>query len=197
MISELAFPGSEVEVIYAPPTFLLPNGKLTLYMKPHQTDRRGWQILSFVYYLRSEGLRAALRKAYRHLRYVFPLLPRKSDWVNFLRFKRLGVLTACDIELILPESTDLGHPTGVVIGHGVDLGKGVKIRQNVTIGRDPDGGYPTIEDEVIIGAGAVIVNEITIGENATIGANSTVISDIPPNSIAVGSPAEVVEYKQG
>ncbi|MFC6890249.1 serine O-acetyltransferase [Halorubrum trueperi] len=165
-------------------------------MKPNQTNKWGWQLLSFIYYLRNDGLKTAVQETYRHLRYIFPLLPRKSDWMNFFRFKRLGMLTACDIERVLPKSTNIGHPTGIVIGQGVDIGKNVKIRQNVTIGKDPDREFPTIEDGVVIGAGAVILNDITVGENSTIGANSTVISDVPPDSVVVGSPAEIVNYRR-
>lgn len=165
-------------------------------MKPNQTNRWGWQVLSFIHYLTDDGLRTALKETYRHLRSIFPLLPRKSDWMNFFRFKRLGMLTACDIECVLPKSTDVGHPTGIVIGQGVDIGQKVKIRQNVTIGKDPDGEFPTIEDQVVIGAGAVILNDITIGENSTIGANSTVISDVPPDSVVVGSPAEIINHRR-
>ena len=165
-------------------------------MKTDQTDKYGWQILSFIYYLKTGGVKLAIQKTYRHMRYLLPLLPRKSDWANFFIFYRLGVLTACDIECILPKSTNIGHPTGIVIGKGVSIGENVKIRQNVTIGKDPGGEFPAIEDNVVIGAGAVIINDVTIGENSIIGANSTVLSDVPPNSVAVGSPAEIIDRSQ-
>jgi serine O-acetyltransferase len=87
------------------------------------------------------------------------------------------------------------HPTGIVISKNADLGEDVLIQQNVTIGnksRAVSNCYPTINDNVVIHSGAVIVGDITIGENSTIGANSVVINDIPANSIAVEAPAQVV-----
>ncbi|KPH52239.1 serine O-acetyltransferase, partial [Helicobacter pullorum] len=52
--------------------------------------------------------------------------------------------------------------------------------------------HPTIEDNVIIGAGAKILGNITIGANSKIGANSVVIASVPPNSTAVGIPARTI-----
>jgi serine O-acetyltransferase len=69
--------------------------------------------------------------------------------------------------------------------HGVTLGG---------VGRDGDNGrrHPTVEDGVMIGAGAQILGGITIGKKAKIGANSVVTSNIPPNVTALGIPARVV-----
>ena len=63
----------------------------------------------------------------------------------------------------------------------------------MTIAGKSGEGAPTIEDKVEIGAGAVILGGITLGKNSIIGANATVTTDIPPNSIAVGTPAEVIK----
>ncbi|MBA8816794.1 serine O-acetyltransferase [Microbacterium halimionae] len=97
-----------------------------------------------------------------------------------------------------PLSLDLKHPTGVVVGEGVRLGERVAIYQHVTLGgaRTGDwqrGRYPTIGDDTVIFAGAVIVGDITIGKNCIIGANSVVIRDVPDGSTAVGAPARVVD----
>lgn len=90
----------------------------------------------------------------------------------------------------------LAHPVSVVIGAGVVIKNNVTIFQNVTIGSHGKGKleqkkYPTIENNVTIYAGAVIIGGITIGENSIVGANTVVNIDVPPNSIAVGIPCKI------
>ena len=89
------------------------------------------------------------------------------------------------------------HPVGIVIGEGVTIGNNVLIYQNVTlgaarVGEGNKGLYPRIESGVTIFAGAKILGSITIGENASIGANAVVLRDVPPNSVAVGIPAKIL-----
>lgn len=95
-------------------------------------------------------------------------------------------------------SLDLKHPTGVVIGEGVVIGKRVKIFQHVTLGGArlgdwQNGNYPEIGDDTTIFAGAVVVGKIKIGKNCTIGANAVVTKDLPDNTTAVGIPARIVK----
>jgi serine O-acetyltransferase len=90
----------------------------------------------------------------------------------------------------------LPHPLGIVIGAGVVIKDNVTIFQQVTLGGK--GGfhkldYPIIENNVIIYAGAKILGSVTIGQNSIIGANSVVLSDIPPDSVAVGVPARILK----
>jgi serine O-acetyltransferase len=88
----------------------------------------------------------------------------------------------------------IDHATGVVIGETARIGDDVVIYQQVTLGGvslSKGKRHPTIEDNVIIGAGAKVLGNITIGSNAKIGANSVVIHDVPPDSTAVGVPAHV------
>jgi serine O-acetyltransferase len=83
---------------------------------------------------------------------------------------------------------------GVVIHTNNIIGENCWICQNVTIGKKGrDIKFPVIGNNVYIGAGAVIVGEIVIGDNSVIGANSFVNIDIPPNSVAVGIPAKVIK----
>lgn len=94
------------------------------------------------------------------------------------------------------EKLFIDHGMGVVIGETAEVGDNVLIYHGVTLGGM--GGdknskrHPTIEDDVIIGAGAKILGAITISRGAKIGANSVVLDNIPPYSTAVGSPAKVV-----
>jgi len=112
---------------------------------------------------------------------------------NALVLREYTIATSCDISTCLPRNTELPHPVGIVIGHDVDVGSNVRVRQNVTIGRsepDPDAGYPTIADNVSIGAGTVILGDVDLGEGCTTGANSVVVDDVPPQTTVVGVPAE-------
>lgn len=85
---------------------------------------------------------------------------------------------------------------GVVISDHASLGNDCVIYQNVTVGVLEDGctSAPTIHDGVVIGAGAIILGGVTIGENAKIGAGAVVIGDVPAGSTAVGVPARVINH---
>lgn len=88
----------------------------------------------------------------------------------------------------------LEHFGGMILG-AREIGDGVIIRQNTTFGirsRDDLNAKPIIEKFVDIGAGVVIIGNITIGENSIIGANAVVLNDIPPGSIVVGIPGRVI-----
>ena len=82
-----------------------------------------------------------------------------------------------------------------MIGETAEVGNEVTIYQGVSLGGvslEKTKRHPTIEDNVIIGAGAKILGNITIGANSKIGANSVVIASVPPNSTAVGIPARTI-----
>ncbi len=88
----------------------------------------------------------------------------------------------------------LEHFGGMILG-ARSIGNDVILRQNTTLGTrslDDLNAKPVIEDFVNIGAGAVIVGDIRIGENSIIGANSLVYKDVPQNSVVVGVPAQLV-----
>jgi len=84
------------------------------------------------------------------------------------------------------------HPVGITIGGDARIGDRVRFYGNNTVGTAKENGYPTIGDDVVVGAGARILGPITVGARAQIGANSVVLHDIPPDSVAVGMPARVV-----
>lgn len=96
---------------------------------------------------------------------------------------------SCHVPLRLLRRLKLPHPVGIVIGDGVKVGHGVRIYQNVTIGRldsAASGRYPTIGDEVTVYAGAVIAGEIRVGARSIIGANAVVTRDVPEDSLVIG-----------
>ena len=85
----------------------------------------------------------------------------------------------------------LPHPNGVVIAPDANIGINCIIFQQVTIGT-ADGGYPTIGNNVLIGAGAKILGPVKIGDGAKIGANAVVLRDVPAGCAAAGVPARVI-----
>lgn len=89
----------------------------------------------------------------------------------------------------------LDHATGIVIGETAVIGDRVLLYQGVTLGGvslDKGKRHPTLEDDVVIGAGAKILGNITIGQNSKIGANSVVVKSVPNNCTAVGIPAKIL-----
>lgn len=90
----------------------------------------------------------------------------------------------------------IDHGMGVVIGETAIIGDDVIIYQGVSLGGtslEPTKRHPTIEDRVVIGAGAKVLGNITIGSGSRLGANSVVIESCPPNSTVVGIPGKIIK----
>jgi len=89
----------------------------------------------------------------------------------------------------------IDHGMGVVIGETTEIGHNVTIYHGVTLGGVSlvkGKRHPTIEDNVVIGAGAKVMGAITVGHNSRIGANAVVVKSVPPDSVVVGVPGQVV-----
>ncbi len=92
----------------------------------------------------------------------------------------------------------IDHATGVVIGETAEVGADVTIYQGVTLGGtslDRGKRHPTVGDRVTIGAGAKVLGPITIGHGSRIGANAVVVKPVPPDSVVVGVPGEVIHRR--
>ena len=92
----------------------------------------------------------------------------------------------------------IDHGMGVVIGETAEIGDDVTLYQGVTLGGtgfQTGKRHPTVQDNVTIGSGAKLLGPITIGHGAKIGANSVVITDVPPNSTVVGNPGHPVRVE--
>jgi serine O-acetyltransferase len=120
-----------------------------------------------------------------------PLLP----WI-------LKVLNRILFSVSLPPSVVVGKNVtfgyqglGIVIHRQARFGNNIIVCQNVTVGGRGSPGAPTIEDDVLIGAGACILGPIIIGRGARIGANAVVLADVPPGAVAVGVPAQILNKK--
>jgi len=131
---------------------------------------------------------------------------RHAHWLyqNGLRFlprfiSGLGqFLTTIDIHPAahIGRRVFIDHGVGVVIGETAVIGDDVLIYQQVTLGGvslTSGKRHPTLESNVVIGAGSKILGNITIGKNSKVGANSVVVKDVPCDSTAIGIPARVIK----
>src|SRR5204863_4263151 len=89
----------------------------------------------------------------------------------------------------------IDHGHGVVIGETAMVGDDVTLYQGVTLGgtgKEHGKRHPTIEDGVVVGGGAKILGNITVGKNCRVGAGSVVLRSVPENSTVVGVPGHIV-----
>jgi len=90
----------------------------------------------------------------------------------------------------------IDHGMGVVIGETAEVGADVTLYHGVTLGGTSltkGKRHPTLQDRVVVGAGAKILGAITIGADSRIGANAVVVKSVPPNSVVVGVPGQIVQ----
>lgn len=90
----------------------------------------------------------------------------------------------------------IDHGHGVIIGETAIIGDNVTLYQGVTLGgtgKEKGKRHPTIEDNVMISAGAKVLGSFTVGENSKIGAGSVVVNEVPPNCTVVGIPGRIVK----
>ena len=90
----------------------------------------------------------------------------------------------------------IDHGMGIVIGETAEIGDDCLIYHGVTLGgtgKDSGKRHPTLGNNVLIGNGAKILGPFKVGDNSRIAANSVVLTEIPPNSTAVGVPARIVK----
>ena len=89
----------------------------------------------------------------------------------------------------------IDHGMGVVIGETAEIGERVTLYHGVTLGGtslQKGKRHPTLEDDVVVGAGAKVLGNITIGAHSRVGANAVVVKSVPVNSVVVGVPGQVV-----
>ncbi|GAV32333.1 MAG: serine O-acetyltransferase [Anaerosomatales bacterium] len=89
----------------------------------------------------------------------------------------------------------IDHGMGVVIGETTIIGNNVTMYQGVTLGgtgKEHGKRHPTIQDNVVIGVGATVLGNITVGSHSKIGAGAVVIQDVPSNCTVVGVPGRIV-----
>ncbi len=131
------------------------------------------------------------RIAHRLYRMRVPLLPRVLSQIS--RF-----FTGIEIHpgAKVGRRFFIDHGMGVVIGETAVIGDDVTLYHGVTLGGtswNKGKRHPTLEDGVVIGAGAKVLGPITIGAGAKVGSNAVVVKDVPAGATAVGNPARVID----
>ncbi len=141
------------------------------------------------------GFQALLshRIAHKLAYWKVPFLPR---YISYLT----RIITGIEIhpKARIGNRFFIDHGEGVVIGETAIIGDDVLIYQQVTLGgtgSEHGKRHPTIGNNVIIGAGAKVLGNITIGNNVRIGAGSVVIDSVPDNCTVVGIPGRIVQQK--
>jgi len=89
----------------------------------------------------------------------------------------------------------IDHGMGVVIGETAEIGSDVLLYQGVVLGgvsQKKTKRHPTVGNKVVIGAGAILLGPIEIGDGARVGAGSVVINDVPKNATVVGVPGRTI-----
>jgi serine O-acetyltransferase len=108
---------------------------------------------------------------------------------------RLATRSSISDRMTAGEGLRLVHAFNLTIGPDVVLGERVEIMQDVTIDEShPGSGVPRIGNDVFIGAGATILGPVTIGDGASVGANSLVLTDVPAGAFAIGVPAKSLKW---
>ena len=141
------------------------------------------------------GLQALIshRIAHKLAYWGIPFIPR---YISYLT----RIITGIEIhpKARIGRRFFIDHGEGVVIGETTIIGDDVLIYQQVTLGgtgNEHGKRHPTIGNNVIIGAGAKILGNITIGDNTRIGAGSVVVDNVPEHCTVVGVPGRVVQQK--
>lgn len=141
------------------------------------------------------GLHAliAYRLAHKLYKWEIPLLPRIISYIT-------RIITGIEIHPAakIGRRFFIDHGEGVVIGATTIIGDDVLIYQQVTLGgtgKEQGKRHPTLGNNVIVGAGAKVLGNITLGDYVRVGAGSVVVEDVPEYSTVVGVPGRIVQKK--
>lgn len=159
---------------------------LESYLKNDPAAKSSWEVL-----LLYPGIRALFFHRVAHLFYQLkvPFLPRLISELS--RF-----LTGIEIHpgAQIGKKVVIDHGMGLVIGETAIVGDSVTLYQGVTLGGtslQKGKRHPTLEEGVVVGAGAKILGNIVIGKGSKIGANAVVLKNVPPGSTVVGVPGVI------
>jgi serine O-acetyltransferase len=136
---------------------------------------------------------------YRFGRWRYTVRPKPLRMAFSLLYRILKLMSQILTGIDLPCEATVGrrflieHFGGIIVSGDAVFGDDCIIRNGVTVGlrRTSERGAPVFGNRVDIGAGAVILGAIQVGDDVSIGANAVVLTDVPRNSIAVGVPAKI------
>ena len=137
--------------------------------------------------------------SWRHNSVHIPLIRQTLHLVGFVWHKIIEIMTGISIpySVKIGKGLYIGHFGGIYINEDVVIGENCNLSQGVTIGvggRGKSSGSPVIGDRVFIGPGAKLFGAITVGNDVAIGANAVVTKNLPDTCVAVGIPAQVVNF---
>ncbi|OGC28973.1 serine O-acetyltransferase [candidate division WOR-1 bacterium RIFOXYB2_FULL_48_7] len=142
-----------------------------------------------------QGLWAIWAHRFIHILYSWkiPVLPRLLSQI-------MRLLTLIEIHpgATIGRRFFIDHGNGVVIGETAVIGNDVTIYQGVTLGgtgKTKGKRHPTIANNVVIGAGAIILGDILVGDNARVGAGAVVTKPVPADSTVVGNPSTICKIE--
>ena len=137
-------------------------------------------------------------KAILHYRIAHKLYLKKHYFLARWVSQRAARKTGIEIHpgATIGKGLFIDHGSGVIIGETAELGDNITLYQGVTLGgtgKEQGKRHPTLEDNVMVSAGAKVLGSFTIGENSKVGAGSVVLQPVPPNCTVVGVPGRIVK----
>ena len=153
--------------------------------------RSAWEVLTCY-----PGVHAAMAHRFAHW-----LWAHRLRWLARFVSNIARTLTGIEIHpgATIGRRFFIDHGMGVVIGETAVIGDDVTLYHGVTLGGtswNKGRRHPTLEDRVVVGAGAKVLGPITIGAGAKVGSNAVVVKDVPAGATAVGNPARVIDTEQ-
>ncbi len=150
--------------------------------------RTAWEVLTCY-----PGVHAVVMHRWSHWLWIHQL-----RWLGRLVSHLARFLTGIEIHpgAVIGRRFFIDHGMGVVIGETAIIGEDVTMYHGVTLGGTSwvkGKRHPTLDDRVVIGAGAQILGPITVGARAKVGSNAVVVKDVPAGTSAVGNPARIID----
>jgi len=149
--------------------------------------KSNWEVLLYPSFKALLHYRVA-RKLYKNKQYFL------ARWVSQRGVRKTGI--EIHPGATIGKGLFIDHGSGVIIGETAEIGNNVTLYQGVTLGgtgKEKGKRHPTLEDNVLVSAGAKILGSFTIGENSKIGAGSVVLKAVPANCTVVGVPGRIVK----
>lgn len=154
-----------------------------------------WKVRSLLSGLLSQGFQAIL--VYRIFRWFHKYkIPAQPFRFIFERFIEITCGISIPVAAEIGKGLRIHHFGGIIIHPTTVIGDYCTIYHNVTIGdKGGSGSAAHVGSNVLFGVGAKIIGEIEIGDNCIIGANSVVVSSVPPDKTVIGNPAKIKEIE--
>ena len=168
--------------------FLKPDIKDIIDSDIDEMNKRGHLQRNLTFYL-------LFHRPYRNLFY-YRIGHQRARWLRLFLKEYPSFFISPNVKHIGSNAYVLSHPYSTIV-NAKSIGNNFSICQLTTIGNKRNGRndlVPSIGDNVTLGANVNIIGEVTIGNNVIIGAGSVVVKDVPDNCIIAGNPAKIIKY---